>query len=50
MIQVRALVACGLVLFAGEAPAARIITNLPQALATAKEQGKPIFIYLFDSF
>ena len=50
MIQLRTLIACGLVLFAGEAPAAKIITNLPQALAAAKEQGKPIFIYLFDSF
>ena len=47
--QLRTLVTSGLMLFAGEAAAAKPITDLPKALAAAKAQGKPIFIYLFDS-
>ena len=49
MAQLRTLVACGLTLFASEAAAAKPITDLPKALAVAKTQGKPIFIYVFDS-
>ena len=49
MAQLRTLVACGLTLFASEAEAAKPITDLPKALAAAKAQGKPIFIYVFDS-
>ena len=44
-----ALIACGLSLGASAAGAAKPITDLPKALAAAKEQGKPIFIYVFDS-
>ena len=47
--QLRTLVACGLMLFAGVASVAEPITDLPKALATAKAQGKPMFIYVFDS-
>ena len=47
--QFRTLVACGLMLFAGAASAADPITDLPKALAEAKAQGKPMFIYVFDS-
>ena len=47
--QFRTLVACGLMLFAGAASAADPITDLPKALAAAKAQGKPMFIYVFDS-
>ena len=49
VIQLRTLVACGLTLFASEATVAKPITDLPKALAAAKAQGKPIFIYVFDS-
>lgn len=45
----RALMACVLVLFAGATSAAEPITDLPKALAAAKAQGKPVFIYVFDS-
>jgi NDP-sugar pyrophosphorylase family protein len=45
--QFRTLVACGLMLFAGVASAAEPITDLPKAMA--KAQGKPMFIYVFDS-
>ena len=47
--QLRTLVACGLMLFAGVASAGEPITDLPKALAAAKAQGKPMFIYVFDS-
>ena len=47
--QFRTLVACGLMLFAGAASAAEPITDLPKAMAAAKVQGKPMFIYVFDS-
>ena len=47
--QFRTLVACGLMLFAGATSAAEPITDLPKALAAAKAQGKPMFIYVFDS-
>ena len=50
MTKLRTLAVCGMVLFAGEDATGEIITNLPQALKTAGEQDKPIFIYLFDSF
>ncbi len=50
MIQLRPLIACGLVLFSSHAAADNPIMDLPMALAAAKEQGKPVFIYLFDSF
>ena len=48
--QLCALIACGLVLFTIEASANNVITSLPKALTVAREQEKPIFIYLFDSF
>ncbi len=44
-----ALIACVLMLGASVASAAKPITDLPKALAAAKAQGKPIFIYVFDS-
>ena len=44
-----ALIACGLMLGASAASAAKPIMDLPKALAAAKAQGKPIFIYVFDS-
>lgn len=44
-----ARIACGLMIGTSSASAAKPITDLPQALATAKAQGKPIFIYVFDS-
>ena len=47
--QLRTLVACGLMLFAGAASAAEPFTVLPKALVAAKAQGKPMFIYVFDS-
>ena len=47
--QFRTLVACGLMLFASAAAAAEPITDLPKALAATKAQGKPMFIYVFDS-
>jgi len=50
MTQIRMLVTCGLVLFTSEAATAKPVTDLPKALAAAKDQGKPIFIYLYDSF
>ncbi|MEO1860131.1 MAG: hypothetical protein ABGZ19_09565 [Verrucomicrobiales bacterium] len=50
MTQIQMLVICGLVLFTSEAATAKPVTDLPKALATAKDQGKPIFIYLYDSF
>jgi hypothetical protein len=43
------LIACGLMLGASAASAAKPITDLPKALAATKAQGKPIFIYVFDS-
>ena len=48
--QLRALIACGVVLFTIEASATNVITSFPKALTIAREQEKPIFIYLFDSF
>ena len=42
-------IACGLVSFGNEAAAAKPILDLPTGLAMAKEQKKPIFIYVFDS-
>jgi hypothetical protein len=50
MSKLRPLIACGLVLFSSDAAADNPIMDLPMALAAAKEQGKPVFIYLFDSF
>jgi len=47
--QFRTLVACGLMLFASAASAAEPITDLLKALAATKAQGKPMFIYVFDS-
>ena len=47
--QFRTLIACGLMLFAGATSAGELITDLPKALAVAKAQGKPMFIYVFDS-
>ena len=47
--QFRTLAVCGLILFAGVASAAEPITDLPKALAAARVQGKPMFIYVFDS-
>ena len=47
--QFRTLVACGLMLFASAALAGEPITDLPKALTAAKAQGKPMFIYVFDS-
>ena len=32
-----------------KAAAAKPITKLPKGLAMAKAQGKPVFIYVFDS-
>ena len=43
------MVACGMVLIGNEASAAKPILDLPTGLATAKEQKKPVFIYVFDS-
>ena len=45
----RPLVASGLVLFAGATSAAEPITDLSKAQVAAKAQGKPMFIYVFDS-
>ena len=42
-----ALIACGLMLGASATSAAEPITDLP--MAAAKVQGKPMFIYVFDS-
>ena len=47
--HLRTLFACGLVFCASVAEAAKPITDLAEALAAAKAQGKPIFIYVFDS-
>ena len=47
--QFLTVVACGLVLFGNEASAAKPILDLPTGLAKAKEQKKPVFIYVFDS-
>ena len=47
--QFRTLVACGLMLFAGVASAGEPITDLPKALAAAKAQKQPVFVYVFDS-
>ena len=44
-----ALIACGLSLGASAAEATKPITDLPKALAAAKTQGRPVFIYVFDS-
>ena len=44
-----ALIACGLSLGVSAAGAAKPITDLPKALAAARAQGKPMFIYVFDS-
>ena len=44
-----ARIAFGLMLGTSAASSAKPITDLPQALAKAKAQGKPIFIYVFDS-
>jgi len=50
MTQIRMLITCVLVLFTSEALTAKPVTDLPKAVAAAKDQGKPIFIYLYDSF
>ena len=50
MTQIRMLITCVLVLFTSEALTAKPVTDLPKAMSAAKEQGKPIFIYLYDSF
>ena len=47
--RLQVLIACGLMLGASAASAAKPITDFPKALAAAKAQGKPIFIYVFDS-
>ena len=44
-----ALIACGLMLGASAAAAVKPITDLPKALAAAKAQKQPVFIYVFDS-
>ena len=44
-----ALIACGLMLGASAALVGEPITDLPKALAAARAQGKPMFIYVFDS-
>ena len=44
-----ALIACGLMLGASAASAAKPITDLPKALAAAKAQKQPVFVYVFDS-
>ena len=44
-----ALITCGLMLGASAASAAKPITDLPKALAAAEAQGRPVFIYVFDS-
>ena len=47
--RLQVLIACGLMLGASATSAAEPITDLPKALAAAKAQGKPMFIYVFDS-
>ena len=47
--QFRTLVACGLMLCAGATSAGEPITDLPKALAAAKAQKQPVFVYVFDS-
>ena len=44
-----ALIACGLMLGASAAGAVKPITDFPKALAAAKAQKQPVFIYVFDS-
>jgi uncharacterized protein (DUF2141 family) len=44
-----ALIACGLMLGASAAAAVKPITDLPKALAAAKAQKQPVFVYVFDS-
>ena len=44
-----ALIACGLMLGASAAGAIKPITDLPKALAAAKAQKQPVFVYVFDS-
>ena len=43
------LIACGLMLGTSAAGAAKPVTDFPKALAAADVQGKPMFIYVFDS-
>ena len=44
-----AVIECGITHGASAAGAAKPIMDLPQALTAAKAQGRPIFIYVFDS-
>ena len=44
-----ALIACGLMLGVSAAGAVKPITDLPKALAAAKAQKQPVFVYVFDS-
>ena len=44
-----ALIAYELMLGVSAAGAVKPITDFPKALAAAKAQGRPIFIYVFDS-
>ena len=44
-----ALIACGLMLGASAAAAVKPITDFPKALAAAKAQKQPVFVYVFDS-
>ena len=43
------LIVFGLMLGASAAVAAKPITDLPKALAAAKAQKLPVFVYVFDS-
>ena len=47
--RLQVLIACGLMLGASAASAAKPITDLPKALAAAKAQKQPVFVYVFDS-
>ena len=44
-----ALITCGLMLGASATGAEKPITDLPKALAAAKAQKLPVFVYVFDS-
>ena len=47
--RLQVLIACGLMLGASAASAAKPITDLPKALAAAKAQKQLVFVYVFDS-
>ena len=47
--KLQVLLACWLLLGASAAGAVKPITGLHKALAAAEAQGRPVFIYVFDS-